>query len=102
MCRQDKDQLLSFPKKGLEKTKGKLYAACNVMIWAGISLEERADVVAVCGRSMNSGLFFLEDHVSIFVLFILMDFVLTDKNTHSPKAWEVDKYLNEIEIKRIV
>jgi hypothetical protein len=77
----------------------------SIMVWAGISMEARIELVVVNGGAMTADRYIrniLEPHVVPFDPFIGNDFMLMHDNARPHIAQIVNEYLGTVEIHRII
>lgn len=91
------------------------YARCNflnttgfgggsIMVWGGISLTARTDLVVVDNGAMNADRYIrniLEEHVVPFAPYIGENFIFMDDNARPHRARIVQEYLEEVEVSRM-
>jgi transposase len=98
------------------RRRGERFAQCNIvpklnfgggsiMVWGGISIEARTELVVVNGGAMTADRYIrdiIEPHVVPFAPLIGDDFMLMHDNARPHVARIVNEYLDEVELNRLV
>ena len=80
------------------------YGGGSVMVWGGVSMEARTELILLEGGAMNADRYIreiLESHVIPFAPFIGENFMLMHDNARPHVARVVSNYLDGVEISRI-
>ena len=75
-----------------------------MMVWGGISLTARTDLVVIDNGAMNADRYIrniLEEHVVPFAPYIGENFIFMDDNARPHRARIVQEYLEEVEVSRM-
>lgn len=80
------------------------YGGGSVMVWGGVQLDSRTDLLIVDGGAMTADRYIrqvLEPHVVPFAPFVGDDFMLMHDNARPHVARVVNEYLDEVEIPKM-